>query len=617
MSDSRIHFEANKLKRLVVAAVLVSFFWPYAPTQAQIPTGPVQLADVPLFSTVTVQPNIMFTLDNSGSMAWMFAPMWVNPGAGADLYAGRYCLTNWRFNNLYYNPAVVYNPPVTATGSRFPNASYTSAWLNGFDTGEGTINLSTQYPTLATYQTASHQTGNRGGFYATYSGSEAVFDRTVCHPNTSYTEVSVNTLTSAQQTNFANWYSYYRSRILSMKTSVGEAFQTVDDKFRVGFHTINNPGGGGTNGRFIPVASFTGAHRNNWYSAFYSQDVGSGTPLLQATWRIGEYYRAARSPATGSTLTGSNDPVQFSCQQHYHILSTDGQWNGSNPPAPGGTNYDNVLPNDPAVLAVLGTEFGTTFLPGDPWPRPYREKPGSASTQSLADLTTYYWMTDLRPGMANNVSTSSGNGANWQHMVSYGVAFSEQGTIPYPNGLSSIVSGASDWPFPTADAPSAVDDLWHSSLTGHGQYFNVTSPTELTSALGRALNEIRARSGSLSGGQFSSTDLTGTAAIAYRAGFTSGDWSGEVAAYPVDAASGAVSTIKIWSGKALLDSLVAPSGPGGGWQVNRKIATWRSDLGVAVPFSWANLSATQQITLTADPAARRADGGLPARRPNQ
>lgn len=601
MSDSKIHFETNKLKRFVIAALVASFCWPFAQTQAQIPTGPVVLGDVPLFSTVTVQPNIMFTLDNSGSMAWMFAPMWVNPGAGSDLYAGRYCLANWRFNNLYYNPAIVYNPPVTAAGSRFPDANYNSAWLNGFDTSDGTINLATNYPTLANYRTALHQTGTRGGFYATYTGSEAVFDRTVCAPNASYAEVDVNTLTAAQRTNFANWYSYYRSRILAMKTSVGEAFRTVDDKFRVGFHTINNPGGGGTNGRFLAVDTFTGAHRANWYAAFYTQDVGSGTPLLQATWRIGEYYKSARSPATGSTLSAANDPIRFSCQQNYHILSTDGQWNGASPGAPGGTNYDNVLPNDPALLAVLGTEFGTTFLAGDPWPRPYRENPGSSSNQSLSDLTTYYWMTDLRPALVNNVATSSGNGANWQHMVSYGVAFSEQGTIPYPNGLTSIVSGASDWPLPVADAASAVDDLWHSSLNGHGQYFNVTSPTELTSALGRALNEIRARSGSLSGGQFSSTDLTGSATTAFRAGFTSGDWSGEVAAYPVDASSGAVSTIKIWSAKTLLDAMVAPAGAGGGWQTTRKIATRRSDSGIAVPFSWANLSADQRSTLTTDP----------------
>ena len=65
MGDSRIHFEANKLKRRFVAALVLSFSWPFTPTQAQIPTGPVQLADTPLFSTVTVQPNIMFTLETS------------------------------------------------------------------------------------------------------------------------------------------------------------------------------------------------------------------------------------------------------------------------------------------------------------------------------------------------------------------------------------------------------------------------------------------------------------------------------------------------------------------------------------------------------------------------
>ena len=42
-----------------------------------------------------------------------------------------------------------------------------------------------------------------------------------------------------EMTNFANWYAYYRSRILMMKTGTGIAFRTLDDRYRIGFITIH------------------------------------------------------------------------------------------------------------------------------------------------------------------------------------------------------------------------------------------------------------------------------------------------------------------------------------------------------------------------------------------
>ena len=49
-----------------------------------------------------------------------------------------------------------------------------------------------------------------------------------------------------EMTNFANWYSYYRTRMAMAKTAIGRAFVGITDAFRVGFITIN-PGGDITN----------------------------------------------------------------------------------------------------------------------------------------------------------------------------------------------------------------------------------------------------------------------------------------------------------------------------------------------------------------------------------
>ena len=66
---------------------------------------------------------------------------------------------------------------------------------------------------------------------------------TTCASDASYTRRVPST--AAEKTNFANWYSYYRKRILMMKSASGRAFATVDDKYRVGFSSISNKGNGG------------------------------------------------------------------------------------------------------------------------------------------------------------------------------------------------------------------------------------------------------------------------------------------------------------------------------------------------------------------------------------
>ena len=43
----------------------------------------------------------------------------------------------------------------------------------------------------------------------------------------------------AEIQNFANWYSYYRSRILAARAGIGRAFMQQNESLRVGFSTIN------------------------------------------------------------------------------------------------------------------------------------------------------------------------------------------------------------------------------------------------------------------------------------------------------------------------------------------------------------------------------------------
>ncbi len=588
------------VRAVLTGALVVLLHGPgLSPLRAQ--TVPA-LEDQPLFTINSVKPNLMLTLDNSGSMDWQFAPM------GTSANSGKFCYRNSNYNRLYYNPSITYLPPINGDGTRWANASYSSAWPNGFfpDGYGSTVNLSTNFPTTygttspnnATYSAGS---GATGGHYYAYTGtSPAVPVVGTCYPDSSYTRVELNSATEAQKTNFANWFSYYRTRLLAMKTALGEAFRTVDSSFRVGLYTINNASATDGTGAFIPLDTFTGSFRNDWYTRLYGLWTSGGTPLRKALQDVGEYYKAGVRPGGGAVT----DPIQYSCQQNYNLMTTDGEWNGAGAAGVvGSNNYDNTLPNSTLLLNALTAEFGTALAAGDPWPRPYRELPGSNSSNTLADIAAYYWLTDLRPTMADNVFTSSADPASWQHVVTFGLAFSAQGTIPYPNGITAIRNGTADWPSPSANNASAVDDLWHAAAISHGQFFSVASPQELSDALARALTEIKTREGSGSGAVLTGSDLIFVPTMAFRANYRSGEWTGDVQMRNVSPTTGEISTVAVWAAADRIGAQLA----GTGWNTGRKIVTrtGSSSTDTAVrfrptDFGGSTITSTQQATLASD-----------------
>jgi type IV pilus assembly protein PilY1 len=594
---------SSKSKSLAFVLAVLQVALPGSLYSAPIVNAPVVLDDLPINTSSTVKPNIMFTLDNSGSMDSTYAPEEsAQMSYPNNNTAGKNCYENHFYNRLYYNPDYVYQPPILGDGSRMPNANYDNAWLDGFHTGDGTINLRTKYPQVGFYGTYlwSFIKQNSGGHYASFLDTATTPVNTVpaigtCYADSKYQIVNLNTGTTladdARRQNFANWFSYYRTRLLAMKSSAGEAFRTVGDGFRVGFHTIDGVGNNNEYGGFLKVDTFTGTHRNNWYDLFYKQYAAYSTPLRPAMTRIGEYYKTGAKPGGGT-----EDPIQYSCQPNYHILSTDGYWNGGGGGGlAAGGNWNNLLPsNNPELLTALGTEFGTTFTAGMPWPRPYREKPGSPSTDTLADIAAYYWQTDLRTTMANNVPTSAKDPASWQHVTQFTLALSPQGTLPFPSGVASIKAGTAEWPLPVSNSASAVDDLWSAAVVGHGQYFNVSSPEELLNKLGGALADIAGRQTSGTPSASTSSDYeTANAPYVFRAAYKPGEWTGRLEVRDVNPLTGAAQGPALWDAAAKLDLQAL----GSGWDTGRKIATMNTSTSTAVPFRWSSISASQRDSL--------------------
>ncbi|MEJ8845209.1 pilus assembly protein [Variovorax rhizosphaerae] len=314
--------------------------------------GATDISSQPLATLpkVKAKPNLMFILDDSGSMNYSYMPDELGESSsGTDEP-----YTNWRgywsaqCNGLAYDPdpAQTYPPPLKADGTSYPNATYPNAKKDGYTSSSSdTTDLSGAY-----YYSYSGSQPKMGWVYTTSGVTNNAFYQECSSTSSSrFTKVQVSSLTAADKVKYANWYSYYRKRYLLMRTAMGRAISQLDEGYRVGFSTIHDTRAvDGSNsvsndmGYFRDVKDFDATQKTRFYSSLYGATPGDSTPLRTALSKAGLYY-ARKAP--GQTY----DPVQYACQRNYTLLSTDGYWNGGK-----GVRLDG---------ATIGQQDGTEARP--------------------------------------------------------------------------------------------------------------------------------------------------------------------------------------------------------------------------------------------------------------
>ncbi len=536
----------------------------------------LSLSSSPLFLSNTVKPNIMFTLDNSGSMSWTEMPdsVWPDSSYGTD-----HCYKNSIFNKVYYNPSVTYTPGVDSSGTTLGDSTFTDAWDDGYHAYDGNTNKTNLSTSFQAYDYGgSYQDTAQAAYYYKYTGSLSNPDPGTCYPNSDYTKVTVSATSGPNGTderqNFANWYTYYRTRIQTMKTALGESFLVLNDQYRVGFSTINSG-----NSNFIAIADFDSSQRTSWYNKLYSINPGGSTPLRQALDNDGQYFQSATIYGTSRT-----DPIQASCQQNFAILSSDGFWNGGLSNSAG--NQDRTIPTLPETVSGLTA--------GNDWPGPYYEGT-TATSNTLADVAMKYWVTDLRTSgslSTNDVPTSASDPASWQHMTTYTIGLGANGSLTYPDDLAALTNKTLDWPTPASNSVNNIDDLWHAGINGHGKYLQASDPTGLSTGLSNILSNIVDRTGSGAAVTFNTASLSTNSSV-FTAIFNSNGWTGDVISYPLDASSGAVGSTANWQAADMLDSRDLGASP-------RTVLTYNGTDGIA--FAWANLTAAEKDDLLTNPS---------------
>lgn len=181
--------------------------------------------------------------------------------------------------------------------------------------------------------------------------------------------------------NFANWYAYYRTRMLMMKSAAGIAFKSIDERYRVGFITINptcenndnaDCGSSVRSDKYLKITDFDSAQKKSWYNLFYSQYPDQATPLREALSRVGWIYGRKLNTGLTKGIPVADDPMQYSCQQNFTILTTDGYWNGN-----GGKDLDN---NN------VGNEDNNITIA----PRPMWDSGSTGSTTTTTTTENYF-----------------------------------------------------------------------------------------------------------------------------------------------------------------------------------------------------------------------------------
>jgi type IV pilus assembly protein PilY1 len=592
---------------------------------------PVQAAitipKVPLQSGSAVAPNVMFILDDSGSMHGEIMPddlifraresndicewngnkyycdqLGLNVGLvypraddvyGDDDYTNIVAnveeksgygamVRSVSFNKIYYNPAITYTPWSKQDGSLYANASTTCALHNPERVGTGDAycrdltaenknyngNYWQDYGTICNTTTqacfadqeelafwpASYFNYNGTGDAWDYSSYTKVEIRPAVGTYTgdgraARTDCTAGSCTYAQEIqNFANWYTYYRSRILLARAGIGRSFATLPTTStdaapapRVGFAAINQGStsidGANTGTLVSGVRPFIGTDRANFFTNLYTRKVPAlGTPLRNAIDDVGEYFERTGNSGPWGKVPGTNDTTaQLACRQNYAILMTDGYWNGDG--ASGAANDNNDGTDGTAIPRPTGATF--TYKAVSPFTDSYSD--------TLADAAMYYWRTDLRTDLLNKVTPTAANPAYWQHMVTYGVGLGVTGSVDPTAAFAAIESGAAiTWPNPTASNAAKVDDLLHAGVNSRGGFFSAANPTEFTAGLTKVLTSINERTASGSNVAANSVALKDETRI-FQASFVPGKWTGELESFAISAANG-ISETPDWSG---------------------------------------------------------------------
>ncbi|MEX0619818.1 MAG: PilC/PilY family type IV pilus protein [Pseudohongiellaceae bacterium] len=224
-----------------------------------------------------------------------------------------------------------------------------------------------------------------------------------------------------------------------------------------------------------------------------------------------------------------------------------------------GRYFDDELPGraDP-VISECQQNFGILisdgYWSGSAPSASIGDADGDGYSRTVADVAKYYYDKDLS-SLDDNVPTSLIDQNNQQHLVTFTVAFGVEGELVDTNadGYPDPELDEDDhWGNPFANEPAKIDDLWHAAFNSKGEYLSAQTPAALVSSLVTALAEISDRVGSSASVATNSGSLNSGSKL-FQARFDSARWSGQLLAYTLNA-DGTINPNPAWDASESLDN---------------------------------------------------------------
>ena len=542
---------SSRASRLLLVALSASLVWPAH-------AAPLVFSQLPPASATPPAPNVIVTLDDSGSMearndAFNGSARWFR-GCAANL-------GDYRDPSTKFVAGREYPVPLGPTG------------------------------TPIVTMPAAPNTYNDG-----YAINPPAISLPTCENN------NYNALSAAHKPAYLRWYAFYSSRNKAMKAAVMQVFHSnsiPDGKVRLAWQVLTPdcPSSGGFSAASTcrnamwPLSDSEGGrtHRTNFYNWVRNVDAnGNGTPLRAAYERVGQYLMTTGVNSPWAHLPGTTQLPEVSCRRAYQLLFTDGGWNGGGP----NNERDNVARTLPD---------GTSYTPRGPYAHNW--------AGTLADVAFHYWATDLQTGanFQNDISpltrvagvqrfvntdvapywNPNNNPASWQHLVTFAIAFGGAASITNPQWEGSttagahfaqLVAGTRSWP--QVEEP----DLWHAAVNSRGAMFLASDQAALDAAFKAVMNEIASQNVS-SGGAASSYSVDGGGFRIVRAGYKSApNLRGSLEGFGLTS-GGLLATEPAWDANAQLASVAANS---------RVVLTATAPLAAGAAFRWNSLSTWQK-----------------------
>ena len=584
----------------------------------------LEISDTPLDARFQpAPPSIMFVLDDSGSMNWEVmtsesdgtfeGKYYVFDDPGDNVYSSTLYSTNylsstnrkkWKsqwsgYNRMYYNPRTIYAPwptmgpadPVTPrshpyhasptfnlaaeyvdTGSTLlPGLSITNAHYYTWDDANANRELDSGETVYLVNLVDDNSDGTLDDreWYRFYDDGDGVVETMELMPVMEImVPESVRSMSFADDLqNFANWYSYYRRRELTAVAAVARVIAGAQG-MQIGLYGINGSVNEPVRKIDVDGVDETDSLLDELFSNYHASLVG--TPLRAGLQSVGRYFHQDDSSTGGIGPSPFGAANGSECQQAFAIVMTDG--------------YYNAL------------TFSFTNADGDNG-APYAD----SYSNTLADVAMYYYENDLSASLDDSVPTSDRDDATHQHMVTYGVGFGVTGTLnpddfdsnpAHADFLKNAYGSYPFWPNPASGDPQKIDDLYHASVNGRGQFLTASEPLDLINSLMLVLKAIKITSGSASSVSVNGDELytqINNDTLLFQSKYYSKTWHGDVLAYKLDAVTGELVKPAIWSAAYNLSNQPA---------VNRKIATYDGASGQ--PFQFNRLTNGQKGQLDAN-----------------